>query len=171
MRFEPVEKQNEKDNSIQFYLRSSIVPVVSNCLLTLLMGFLCFMTDTDSSSLTRAITFLSFGFWMIFFCFFSRALIARISTLIFVTKYRLYGQVYGFLPSQRQIEISLTEIKDIEVRAGIGTKIFHYADLILYPHNGKKIRLRNIRNAEELAVIILKLQEKLLRGEAEEKKK
>ena len=100
---------------------------------------------------------------------FATALLARICTLVFVTKYRVYGQIYRFLPSNRRIEISLSEIKDIEIRATIGTKVFRYAHLILYPYNGKKIFLRNIRNAEELALIILKLQEKLQRSQPETK--
>ena len=65
--------------------------------------------------------------------------------------------------------IEQNEIKDIEIRATIGTKLFHYAHLIIYPYNGKKIMLRNIRNAEELALIILKLQEKLQRTQPDQK--
>ncbi|HBY33247.1 MAG TPA: hypothetical protein DEG74_05750, partial [Clostridiales bacterium] len=79
----------------------------------------------------------------------------------------LYGQIFAFLPSHRQIEISLSEIKDVEIRATIGTKLFHYAHLIIYPYNGKKIMLRNIRNAEELALIILKLQDKIQKNPPE----
>ena len=165
MRFEPLEKKADKDNSIQFYLRASIVPVILNLFLALLMGFICMMSDL-TTSFGQTVSFLTFGFWMIFFSFFSSALVARISTLVFVTKYRLYGQVYGFLPSQRQIEIAITEIKDIEVRATIGTRLFHYAHLIIHPYKGKKIKLAYIRNAEELAVIILKMQAKLIKEEA-----
>ena len=123
MKFEPIEKRNDKDNSILFYMRSSLVPVLADL----------------------------------------------ISTLVFVTKFRIYGQIYAFFPSRRRIEISLDEIKDVEIRATIGTKLFHYAHLILYPYNGKKIMLRNIRNAEELALIILKLQEKLQRTQPDQK--
>ncbi|MBP5492404.1 MAG: PH domain-containing protein [Clostridiales bacterium] len=168
MRFEPVEKRNEKDNSIQFYLRSSLVPVLAYLILSSCFGFLYLFSDTTTRT-GRLISLLSFGFWFISFIGFSAALVARISTLVFVTKYRIYGQVYGFLPSHRQIEISLEEIKDLEVRATIGTRVFKYAHLIIHPYNGKKIKLRNIRNAEELAVIILKTQDKLLRMPPEKK--
>lgn len=168
MRFEPIEKPNGKDNSILFYLRSSLVPVLADLIISSCMGFLYLFSDYNSR-IGRLISLLAFGFWVIAFLGFSTALIARISTLVFVTKYRLYGQVYGFLPSHRRIEISLDEIKDVEIRATIGTKVFRYAHLIIHPYNGKKILLRNIRNAEELAVIILKLQDKLIKGQAEKK--
>ncbi|MBQ5968307.1 MAG: hypothetical protein IJL60_11105 [Clostridiales bacterium] len=168
MKFEPIEKRNDKDNSILFYLRSSLIPVIADFLLSCCLGFLYFYTDMTTRT-GRLIGLLSFGFWIITFLGFATALLARICTLVFVTKYRVYGQIYRFLPSNRRIEISLSEIKDIEIRATIGTKVFRYAHLILYPYNGKKIFLRNIRNAEELALIILKLQEKLQRSQPETK--
>ena len=166
MRFEPVEKRNDKDNSILFYLRSSLIPVCADFALSCCLGFLYFYSDMTTRT-GRMIGLLSFGFWLIAFLGFALALLARLCTLVFVTKFRLYGQIYRFLPSHRRIEISLSEIKDVEVRATIGTKVFHYAHLIIHPYNGKKIFLRNIRNAEELAIIILKLQDKLQRGQAE----
>lgn len=170
MRFEPVEKRNDKDNSILFYLRSSLIPVFADFALSCCLGFLYFYSDMTTRT-GRMIGLLSFGFWLIAFLGFALALLARLCTLVFVTKFRLYGQIYRFLPSHRRIEISLSEIKDVEVRATIGTKVFHYAHLIIHPHNGKKIFLRNIRNAEELAIIILKLQDKLQKGQAEDKSK
>ena len=166
MRFEPIEKQNDKDNSIKFYMRSSLIPVAVNFMICVCMGFMTLYFD-DSTRLTRTLDLLFTGFWALSFVAFSRAMVARISTLIFVTKFRLYGQIYGFLPSQRQIEVSLLEIKDLEVRATFGTKFFHYAHLIIHPYNGKKVMLRNVRNAEELALIILKLQDKLQRKKPE----
>ncbi|MBO4495169.1 MAG: hypothetical protein J5752_04870 [Clostridiales bacterium] len=168
MRFEPIEKQNDKDNSIKFYMRSSLIPVAANLLITACMGFMTLYFD-DSTRLSRTLDLLFTGFWALAFVAFSRAVVARISTLIFVTKYRLYGQVYGFLPSHRQIEISLLEIKDLEVRATFGTKLFHYAHLIVHPYNGKKVKLPFIRNAEANAIIILKMQEKLQKEEAGKK--
>lgn len=162
MRFEPIEKRTDKDNSILFYMRSSLVPVFADLIISCCMGSLYLFTDM-TSRFGRYIGILAFGFWLIAFLGFMLALVARLSTLVFVTKYRLYGQIYRFLPSHRRIEISLTEIKDIEIRSTIGTKVFHYAHLIIHPYNGKKIFLRNIRNAEELALIILKLQDKLQR--------
>ena len=160
MKFEPIEKRNDKDNSILFYLRSSLVPVFADLIIACFMGAVYFMSDMHSRY-GRLIGLLAFGFWLIAFLGFAAALIARLSTLIFVTKYRLYGQIYSFFPSHRRIEISLEEIKDVEIRSTIGTKLFRYAHLIIHPYNGKKITLRNIRNAEELALIILKLQAKL----------
>ncbi len=162
MRFEPEEKPNKdkKDNSVCFCMRSSAVPILANLLLSCVMGFLCLISD-QYSRLGRTISVFAFGLWIIAFIGFSRALIARISTLVFVTKYRLYGQVYAFLPSHRQIELALEEIKDIEVRATLGTRFFHYAHLIFHPYNGKKIKLPSVRNAETLAIIMLKMQEKL----------
>lgn len=168
MKFEPVEKRNDKDNSILFYLRSSLIPVFADLTLSCCLGFLYLFSDMTTRT-GRIIGLLAFGFWLIAFLGFGAALLARICTLVFVTKYRVYGQIYRFLPSNRRIEISLSEIKDIEIRATIGTKVFHYAHLIIYPYNGKKIFLRNIRNAEELALIILKLQEKLQRSQPETK--
>ena len=168
MRFEPVEKQNDKDNSIRFYMRSSFIPVAANFLIACFTGFLSFYFD-DMTRLSRTLKLLFTGFWALAFVAFSRAMVARISTLIFVTKYRLYGQIYGFLPSHRQIEISLLEIKDLEVRSTFGTKLFHYAHLIIHPYNGKKVKLPFIRNAEANAIILLKMQEKLIR-ESESKK-
>ena len=165
MRFEPIEKRNEKDNSIKFYLRSSYIPVLANLAIAASTGFLSLYFD-DTTHVGRTLELLFFGFWVLSFIAFSRALIARISTLIFVTKYRLYGQIYGFLPSHRQIEIPLLQIKDLEIRATIGTKLFHYAHIIVYPEHGKKVKLPFIRNAEELAIIILKMQEKLQKEEA-----
>ena len=164
MRFEPIEKRNDKDNSIQFYMRSSLIPVFADLIISCAMGGLYLFSDM-TSRVGRLIGMLAFGFWLIAFLGFAMALVARLSTLVFVTKFRLYGQIYRFFPSQRQIEISLSEIEDIEVRATIGTKVFHYAHLIIHPYNGKKLFLRNIRNAEELALIILKLQDKLQRGQ------
>ena len=168
MRFEPIEKPNGKDNSILFYMRSSLVPVLADLIISCLMGFLYFASDMHTKS-GRLIGLLAFGFWLISFLGFAIALVSRLSTLVFVTKFRIYGQIYAFFPSRRRIEISLDEIKDVEIRATIGTKLFHYAHLILYPYNGKKIMLRNIRNAEELALIILKLQEKLQRTQPDQK--
>ena len=168
MRFEPIEKSNRKDTSIQFYMRSSMIPVFADLIISCAMGTLYLFSDM-TGRVGRLIGMLAFGFWLIAFLGFALALVARLSTLVFVTKYRLYGQVYGFLPSHRRIEISLDEIKDVEIRATIGTKVFRYAHLIIHPYNGKKILLRNIRNAEELAVIILKLQDKLIKGQAEKK--
>ena len=75
----------------------------------------------------------------------------------------------GYQSTYGHVTDGLDEIKDVEIRATIGTKLFHYAHLILYPYNGKKIMLRNIRNAEELALIILKLQEKLQRTQPDQK--
>ncbi|MBO4927636.1 MAG: hypothetical protein J5379_05230 [Clostridiales bacterium] len=160
MRFEPVEKRKDKDNSILFYLRSSLVPVFADLIISCGMGFLFLFSDM-TTRVGRLIGMLAFGFWLIAFLGFAIALISRICTLVFVTKYRLYGQIYAFFPSHRRIEIALPEIKDIEVRATIGTKVFHFAHLIIHPYNGKKITLHNVRNAEELAMIILKLQDKL----------
>ena len=168
MKFEPIEKRNDKDNSILFYMRSSLVPVLADLIISCLMGFLYFASDMHTKS-GRLIGLLAFGFWLISFLGFAVALVCRLSTLVFVTKFRIYGQIYAFFPSRRRIEISLDEIKDVEIRATIGTKLFHYAHLILYPYNGKKIMLRNIRNAEELALIILKLQEKLQRTQPDQK--
>ena len=168
MKFEPIEKRNDKDNSILFYMRSSLVPVLADLILSCLLGFLYFVSDMHTKY-GRLLGLLSFGFWLIAFLGFAIALVCRLSTLVFVTKFRLYGQIFAFLPSHRQIEISLSEIKDVEIRATIGTKLFHYAHLIIYPYNGKKIMLRNIRNAEELALIILKLQEKLQRTQPDNK--
>ena len=183
MKFEPIEKRNDKDNSILFYMRSSLVPVLADLIISCLMGFLYFASDMHTKSgrlflyfasdmhtkSGRLVGLLSFGFWLIAFLGFAVALVCRLSTLVFVTKFRIYGQIYAFFPSRRRIEISLDEIKDVEIRATIGTKLFHYAHLILYPYNGKKIMLRNIRNAEELALIILKLQEKLQRTQPDQK--
>ena len=162
MRFEPEEKPNKdkKDNSICFCLRSSAIPILADFLLSCVMGFLCFVLDYSTRT-GRSLMIFAFGLWLIAFVGFTRAVIARISTLVFVTKYRLYGQIYAFLPSHRQIEISLEEIENIEVRATLGTRVFRYAHLILHPYNGKKIKLPAIRNAETLAVILLKMQEKL----------
>lgn len=168
MKFEPIEKRNDKDNSILFYMRSSLVPVMADLIISCLLGFLYFASDMHTKN-GRLIGLLAFGFWLIAFLGFAVALVCRLSTLVFVTKFRLYGQIYAFLPSRRRIEISLDEIKDVEIRATIGTKIFHYAHLIIYPYNGKKIMLRNIRNAEELALIILKLQDKLQKNPSETK--
>lgn len=167
MRFEPIEKQNGQDNSILFYLRSSLIPVFADLIISCCVGSLYYFCDM-TSRIGRAVGLLAFGFWAISFVGFSAALVARISTLVFVTRYRLYGQIYGFLPSHRRIEISLTEIKDIEVRATIGTNVFRYAHLILHPYNGKKVKLRYIRNAEELANKILKLQSDLIREQGNE---
>ncbi|MBR5426696.1 MAG: PH domain-containing protein [Clostridiales bacterium] len=169
MRFEPIEKSNDKDNSILFYLRSSLVPVFADLIISCFLGAMYFMSDMHTRY-GRLIGLLSFGFWLIAFLGFAMALIARISTLVFVTKFRLYGQIYSLFPSHRRIEISLDEIKDVEIRATIGTKLFRYAHLIIHPYNGKKITLRNIRNAEELAIIILKLQDKLQRKQPEKEK-
>lgn len=165
MKFEPIEKRNDKDNSILFYLRSSLVPVFADLIIACFMGAVYFMSDKHSRY-GRLIGLLAFGFWLIAFLGFAAALLARISTLVFVTKYRLYGQIYSLFPSHRRIEISLEEIKDVEIRSTIGTKLFRYAHLIIHPYNGKKITLRNIRNAEELALIILKLQAKLQKGQS-----
>lgn len=170
MKFEPIEKRNDKDNSILFYLRSSLIPVFADFFLGCCLGFLYFYTDMTTRT-GRLIGLLAFGFWLITFLGFKCALLARICTLVFVTKYRLYGQIYRFLPSNRRIEIALSEIKEVEVRATIGTRLFRYAHLIIHPYNGKKIFLRNIRNAEELAIIILKLQDKFQKGQAEDKSK
>ena len=166
MKFEPIEKRNDKDNSILFYLRSSLIPVFADFAISCALGFLYFYSDMTTRT-GRMIGLLAFGFWLVAFLGFMCALLARICTLVFVTKFRLYGQIYRFLPSNRRIEIALSEIKDVEVRATIGTKVFRYAHLIIHPYNGKKIFLRNIRNAEELAIIILKLQDKLQRGQTE----
>lgn len=168
MRFEPIEKSNRKDTSIQFYMRSSLIPVFADLIISCAMGTLYLFSDM-TGRVGRLIGMLAFGFWLIAFLGFVLALVARLSTLVFVTKYRLYGQIYRFFPSQRRIEISLPEIEDIEVRATIGTRAFHYAHLIIHPYNGKKIMLRNIRNAEDLAMIILKLQDKLQRTQPEQK--
>ena len=168
MRFEPIEKSNRKDTSIQFYMRSSLIPVFADLIISCVMGFLYLFSDM-TTRIGRLIGMLAFGFWLIAFAGFAIALVARLSTLVFVTKYRLYGQIYRFLPSERRIEIALPEIEDIEIRATIGTRVFHYAHLIIHPYSGKKIMLRNIRNAEELAMIILKLQSKLNKGQAENK--
>ncbi|MBR4010451.1 MAG: hypothetical protein IKI87_06230 [Clostridiales bacterium] len=165
MKFEPIEKRNDKDNSILFYLRSSLVPVLADLIISCALGFIYFLNDMHTRT-GRLIGLLAFGFWLIAFAGFAIALVCRISTLVFVTKYRMYGQIYSFFPSHRQIEISIDEIKDIEIRATIGTKLFHYAHLIIYPYRGKKVMLRNIRNAEELALIILKLQDKLQRSQS-----
>ena len=166
MKFEPIEKRNDKDNSILFYLRSSLIPVFADFAISCVLGFLYFYNDMTTRT-GRMIGLLTFGFWLIAFAGFMFALLARICTLVFVTKFRLYGQIYRFLPSNRRIEIALSEIKEVEVRATIGTKVFRYAHLIIHPYNGKKIFLRNIRNAEELAIIILKLQDKLQRKQSE----
>ena len=168
MKFEPIEKRNDKDNSILFYLRSSLVPVFADLIISCFMGALYFMSDMHTRN-GRLIGLLAFGFWLIAFLGFAMALIARISTLVFVTKYRLYGQIYSLLPSHRRIEISLDEIKDVEIRSTIGTKLFRYAHLIIHPYNGKKVMLRNVRNAEELALIILKLQDKFQKKNPEKK--
>ena len=169
MRFEPIEKRNDKDNSILFYLRSSLVPVFADLIISCCLGALYLFSDMSTKT-GRLIGMLAFGFWLIAFIGFSVAFVCRVSTLVFVTKYRLYGQVYSFFPSHRRIEIALPEIKDVEIRATIGTKVFHYAHIILHPYNGKKIMLRNIRNAEDLALIILKLQDKLQRNQTDTSK-
>ena len=104
MKFEPIEKRNDKDNSILFYMRSSLVPVLADLIISCLMGFLYFASDMHTKS-GRLIGLLAFGFWLISFLGFAIALVSRLSTLVFVTKFRIYGQIYAFFPSRRRIEI------------------------------------------------------------------
>lgn len=162
MRFEPAEQPNseDKDNSIQFCLRSSITPALIELFLCLALIF-AMLFFHHSTRFELFIRLIAVGLWVITFLAFNLSMIAYKSTLVFATRFRLCGQVFAVRPSHRLIEVSLAEIRDVEVRATLGTRFFKYAHVIIYPERGKKITLRHIRYAEERAVGILKLQEQL----------
>ena len=75
MRFEPIEKSNRKDTSIQFYMRSSLIPVFADLIISCAMGTLYLFSDM-TGRVGRLIGMLAFGFWLIAFLGFALALVA-----------------------------------------------------------------------------------------------
>lgn len=160
MKFEPTEKSEQKDTSTQFCLRASVVPVITDFFLCIACIFAMLFFNVHSN-VQHFIRLTAIGLSPIAMIGLILALIDWRCTLVFVSKFRLKGQKPAFRPSSRRVELSLEEIKDIEVRATMGTRFFKYAHLIIYPEYGKKIALRHIYYAEERAIRMLDLQSQI----------
>ncbi len=157
MKFEPTENIEREDHSIQFSLRASIIPVILDFFLCVFLVFLM-LFFTKHNRMHHLIRLLAIGLSPLALWALILAILDWRGTFVLVNKFRIYGQQFKIRPSHRQIELSLDEIKDLEVRATLGTHFFKYAHLIIYPEYGKCVKLRHIYYAEERAISIFELQ-------------
>ena len=160
MKFEPTENNEREDYSTQFSLRASIIPVIMDFFLCIVLVFFMLFFH-QHNTFHHLVRLLAIGLSPLALCAFFLALIDWRSTLVLVTKFRVYGQHFKLRPSSRQIEFSLEEIRDLEIRATLGTRFFKYAHLIIYPEHGKRVTLRHIYYAEERATRIFELQSQM----------
>ncbi|MBQ0012260.1 MAG: hypothetical protein KBT07_06075 [Clostridiales bacterium] len=167
MKFEPTENDERRDTSVQFSLRASMIPIFIDFFLCIVLVFLMLYFH-QHNRFHYLIRLLAIGLSPLALCAFFLAMIDWRSTLVLVTKYRVYGQHFKLRPSSRQIEFSLEEIQDLEIRATLGTRFFKYAHLIIYPEHGKRVTLRHIYYAEERATRIFELQSQMRRKAAPE---